>query len=116
MAEAVRLMHPTSVFPWSPSSSRNADKDHTQEYVPLSAGGPEGQTHPDNLGPLNRPEHRVKTHGRGWRHHQPQPGIYLWRTPHGYWARVDHTGTHALGKHPDLSGYRIDDDTPDPGG
>jgi hypothetical protein len=29
--------------------------------------------------------------------------VYLWRSPHGYWYRVDHTGTHPLGKTPDLS-------------
>jgi hypothetical protein len=27
--------------------------------------------------------------------------VYLWRTPHGYWFRVDHHGTHPLGKHPE---------------
>jgi hypothetical protein len=116
MREAVRLMHPTCVFPWSPSSSTGADDDHSKKYVPKHQGGPKGQTRPDNLGPLRRPEHRVKTHGRGWRHYQPEPGTYLWRTPHGYWVRVDHTGSHALGKHPDLSKYGIDADTPDPGG
>jgi hypothetical protein len=26
--------------------------------------------------------------------------VYLWRTPHGYWFRVDHHGTHPLGKNP----------------
>jgi hypothetical protein len=45
--------------------------------------------------------HRVKTHGTGWHVEQPVPGVYLWRTPHGYWYRVDADGTHALGKNPD---------------
>jgi hypothetical protein len=45
--------------------------------------------------------HRIKTHGRGWRHRQPAPGLYLWRTPHGYWYRVDRHGTRPLGKDPD---------------
>jgi hypothetical protein len=116
MREAVGLMHPTCVFPWSSSSSRNADKDHSKKYVPENQGGPKGQTRPDNLGPLRRPEHRVKTHGRGWLHYQPEPGVYLWRTPHGHWARVDHTGTHALGKHPDLSKYDIPLAEPPPTG
>ena len=48
---------------------------------------------------MSRYAHRVKTHGRGWRHHQPVPGVFLWRTPHGYWYRTDHTGTHPLGRH-----------------
>ncbi len=26
--------------------------------------------------------------------------MHLWRTRYGYWYRVDHTGTHPLGKHP----------------
>ena len=29
---------------------------------------------------------------------QPLPGLYLWRTPTGYWFRVDQRGTFALGK------------------
>jgi hypothetical protein len=26
------------------------------------------------------------------------PGVHYWRTPHGHWARVDHRGTHRLGR------------------
>ncbi len=33
----------------------------------------------------------------------PPHGVYLWRTPHGYWFRVDDDGTHPLGKDPDLA-------------
>ncbi|MGZ4461152.1 MAG: DUF222 domain-containing protein, partial [Nocardioidaceae bacterium] len=51
-----------------------------------------------NLGPLGRRMHRVKTHGSGWTHHQPEPGVYHWRTPHGYRVRVDATGSHWLGR------------------
>ena len=47
-----------------------------------------------NLGLLSRFVHRVKTHGR-WSLREPSPGVYLWRSPHGYWFRVDHHGTHA---------------------
>jgi len=50
-----------------------------------------------NLGPLTRSSHRLKTHGR-WRLKQPEPGVYLWRSPHGWLYLVDHTGTHSLGK------------------
>ncbi len=67
-------------------------------YVEPARGGPPGQTRIGNLGPLGRTAHRVKTHAPGWRHHQPVPGVYLWRTPHGYWYRVDGHGTHALGQ------------------
>ncbi|MDX6298880.1 MAG: hypothetical protein QOF53_94, partial [Nocardioidaceae bacterium] len=37
--------------------------------------------------------------GPGWIHRQPLPGVHYWRTPHGHWARVDHRGTHNLGRH-----------------
>ncbi|HET6626185.1 MAG TPA: hypothetical protein VFG63_07330 [Nocardioidaceae bacterium] len=38
--------------------------------------------------PLVRFHHRLKTHGR-WRLRQPEPGTYLWRSPHGwYWRAV----------------------------
>jgi hypothetical protein len=97
------LMHlrvPASVFPWSGTLSRRMDLDHTVPYVSPDTGGPPGQTRVANLGPMSRYAHRVKTHGRGWRHHQPVPGVFLWRTPHGYWFRTDHTGTHPLGKQP----------------
>ena len=61
-------------------------------YLPPSAGGPPGQTTPGNLAPLCRRHHRLKTHG-GWSYTQPEPGTYLWRSPHGRRYRVDHTGT-----------------------
>ena len=54
---------------------------------------------------MTRFAHRIKTHARGWRHHQPTPGVYLWRTPHGYWYHVDNTGTRPLGPDPDLTAY-----------
>lgn len=108
LREQVRLRTPAEVFPWSGNLSRSQDLDHTVPYLPPDQGGPPGQTRVGNLGPLSRYGHRVKTHGRGWRHHQPVPGVFLWRTPHGYWFRTDHTGTHPLGKHPsdaDLAGH-----------
>ena len=58
----------------------------------------EPQTRIGNLGKLTRFEHRTKTHGPGWRHRQPEPGVHVWRTPHGYRFRVDATGTHFLGR------------------
>lgn len=104
MREALRLARPTSVFPWTRSGTSTPDLDHTRPYLPPDHGGPPGQTRVGNLGPLVRFAHRVKTHGHGWRHHQPRPGTYLWRTPHGYWYRVDNDGTHPLGKDPDPVG------------
>ena len=100
LREQVHLRTPAEVFPWSGNLSRRTDLDHTAPYLSRDRGGPPGQTRLGNLGPLTRYAHRVKTHGRGWRHHQPVPGVFLWRTPHGYWYRTDHTGTHPLGKNP----------------
>src|SRR3954468_15701353 len=106
MREALRLARPSSVFPFSRTGTGSPDWDHTHPYLDPGRGGPPGQTRTGNLGPMIRFGHRVKTHGRGWRHRQPSPGVYLWRTPHGYWYRVDADGTHPLGKHPDLSKHR----------
>jgi hypothetical protein len=84
MREQLPLRSPASCFPWSPNLSRRKDSDHTVPYVAPAAGGPPGQTRIGNLGPLERPAHRVKTHAAGWRHRQPAPGVFLWRTPHGW--------------------------------
>jgi hypothetical protein len=100
--ETVRLRFPVEVFPWGTCPSRYADLDHTHPYArrtDSSAGdGAEapGQTCPDNLGPLGRHHHRVKTHG-GWQCLQTSRGVFYWRTPHGHWVRVDGSGTHYLG-------------------
>jgi hypothetical protein len=93
--ERVALRYPVEVFPHGTLRSRRADGDHA---VPYDPGGPPGQTSTDNLAPLGRGHHRVKTHGRGWVHRQPVPGVHYWRTPHGHWARVDHRGTRLLGR------------------
>ena len=73
------------------------DLDHTIPWVSTGSTtdstGPPGQTRIGNLGKLTRFEHRVKTHGKGWRHRQPEPGVHHWRTPMGYEYTVDHTGT-----------------------
>ena len=52
------------------------------------------QTASDNLAPLCRRHHRLKTHARGWTYLALDPGSYLWHSPHGYQFLVDHTGTH----------------------
>ena len=107
MREAVHLMRPGCVFPYSGNLARGKDLDHPVPYVALDKGGPPGQTDPDRLGPMIRYGHRVKTHARGWRHLNPLPGVYLWRTRHGYWFRVDRHGTHSLGKSPNLAAHGV---------
>jgi len=111
MREALRLARPSSIFPYSRTATSTPDLDHTHPYQPMARGGPPGQTRPGNLGPMIRFGHRVKTHGRGWQMTQPVPGTYLWRTPHGYWYRVDADGTHALGRDPDRTGPTENTDT-----
>jgi hypothetical protein len=91
LRERMHLRSPASAFPWSAATGRRMDLDHTSPYT---ATGPPGQTRVGNLGKLTRYEHRVKTHGRGWRHRQPEPGVHHWRTPTGHQFTVDHTGTH----------------------
>jgi hypothetical protein len=127
MRELLRLRGPAGADPWSSNLSRRKDADHTVPYRRQgrpgagdstgtgSATGPgpaPPQTRVANLGLLDRTGHRIKTHGRGWKHRQPRPGVYLWRTPHGYWCRVDRTGTHLIGTTP--STYDLEGCAPDP--
>ncbi|TWG92932.1 hypothetical protein L615_006700000010, partial [Nocardioides sp. J9] len=49
----------------------------------------------DNLAPLTRTHHRIKTHA-GWQARQPFPGITIWRDPHGAHYLVDPTGTRRI--------------------
>jgi hypothetical protein len=46
--------------------------------------------------PHVRRNHRRKTHG-GWQVRQPEPGTWLWRSPHRRIYLVNATGTHPLG-------------------
>lgn len=85
-----------SVFPFATRSARRCDHDHT---IPWRSDGPPGQTRPSNLGPLDRPSHRAKTHG-GWVVHQPHPGVFEWTSPLGYRYRVDRGGTVRLDDDP----------------
>ena len=112
--EHMQLRYLVEVFPSGTLPSRRADADHVVPYQPRSQGraGPPGQTSTTNIAPLGRSHHRVKTHGRGWVHRQPTPGIHYWRTPHGHWARVDHHGTHTLGRDLPTADATLLDDTP----
>ncbi|HET6573590.1 MAG TPA: hypothetical protein VFG68_08320 [Fimbriiglobus sp.] len=96
--EAVHLINPRDVFPFAASTSRRVDLDHPVPYVSPDDGGPPGQTNLGNAAPMIRFHHRLKTHGR-WRLRQPEPGTYLWRSPHGWYWLVDHTGSHPLTRH-----------------
>ncbi|WGX94632.1 HNH endonuclease signature motif containing protein [Nocardioides sp. L-11A] len=56
LREAVHLIHPADVFPFAANATRRMDLDHA---VPYAEGG---STSVENLGPLTRTHHRVKTH------------------------------------------------------
>jgi hypothetical protein len=93
--EAMFLRMPASCFPYAAGTQR-MDLDHTQSYLPPARGGPPGQTGVHNLGPMSRLEHRIKTHSR-WRVRQPEPGVWIWRSPHQAYYLVSNAGTHQLG-------------------
>jgi hypothetical protein len=93
---AVRLRHPGEVFPYGSSTSAHMDLDHTIPYQPMSGGGPPGQTSVDNLGPLSRPAHRATTLGR-WSRRQPDPGLFVWRSPNGWVHLLTNHGNLNLG-------------------
>jgi Domain of unknown function (DUF222) len=96
--EAMFLRMPASCFPYAAGSHR-MDLDHTKPYLPPARGGPPGQTGVHNLGPMTRLEHRVKTHSR-WRTRQPEPGLWIWRSPHHAYYLVSNAGTQYLGRGP----------------
>ena len=76
------------------------DLDHIQPYNPL---GPPGQTNTQNLAPLRRFTHRVKTHAPGWNVQRLDPTTLQWTTPHGFTFHVTPTGTTRTNhpQHPD---------------
>ncbi|MGI8576747.1 MAG: DUF222 domain-containing protein [Nocardioidaceae bacterium] len=96
LREAVFLRNPADVFPYAGCTSRSQDVDHTNGHVDPHNGGPPGQTSMENLGPLTRQHHRVKTHSGRWQVKQPFTGIFIWRTPHGRYYLVDNTGTQRI--------------------
>lgn len=79
---------PQCVFPWCTRNARRCDLDHV---TPHGGGGP---TATDNVAPLCRRHHRLKTHG-GWTYTVIDPGAYAWRSPHGLTYLRDHRGTVA---------------------
>ncbi|SDE59776.1 HNH endonuclease signature motif containing protein [Auraticoccus monumenti] len=90
LREHIALRDRTCVFPWCsrpahPRSTRqrndgtptwSTDADHIEPY---DTGGP---TSTDNLAPLCRKHHRLKTH-TPWRYRMLALGHYEWTSPHG---------------------------------
>ncbi|MGD7789881.1 DUF222 domain-containing protein [Propionibacteriaceae bacterium Y1700] len=91
----------TCVFPWCDKPAVRCDLDHT---IPHNRGG---TTSSENLAPLCRHHHRLKTHTR-WRYTRLDPPIpnsarpvdhgpvFVWTSPYGYHYRRDRHGTTAI--------------------
>ncbi|MFX4273112.1 DUF222 domain-containing protein [Propionibacteriaceae bacterium Y1685] len=97
----------TCVFPWCDKPAVRCDLDHT---IPYNHGGP---TSSDNLAPLCRHHHRLKTHTH-WRYTRLDPPgerrldqrsaasrvdhgpVFVWTSPYGYHYRRDRHGTTAI--------------------
>ena len=86
LREQVTLRDHTCVFPWCTRSARKTDADHV---IPYAEGG---TTSSDNIAPLCRRHHRLKTHS-SWTYTMLEPGSFLWSSPHGYQFLRDHHGT-----------------------
>ena len=96
LAAQVRSIRPTCVFPHCHRPARDGDADHVTEW-------PHGPTSTNNLAPLCRRHHRVKTHParsgdpgraeRRWRYRLIRPGTWLWTSPHSLAYLVDPVGT-----------------------
>ncbi len=86
---ALEVRNPRSAFPYSTTPARDCNVDHTVAFDPT---GRQGQTSMSNLGPLDRRAHRAKTAGH-WHAEQPAPGVFLWRSPHGFEFEVTGRGT-----------------------
>jgi hypothetical protein len=84
----------TCVFPWCGRNARRCDLDHVLPYDHdhPDRGGP---TATDNLAPLCRRHHRLKTRGR-WRYRMTSPGVFVWTSPLGHEFLRDHTGSRAI--------------------
>ena len=91
----MHLLTPADTFPYAANTTRAMQIDHTIAWTRQRSAAGIKQSRIGNYGPMIGLHHRIKTHGR-WHVHQPYPGIYLWRDPHGTTYLVDHTGTRRL--------------------
>jgi hypothetical protein len=76
---------------------------HIDPYLPPEDGGPPDQTRLDNLAPLCRAHHRLKTH-TGWDYQRRSDGTYAWTDR---WGRpLDDPGDLDPPRPPDLDSAR----------
>jgi hypothetical protein len=81
--ETVIMRNQVCVFPGCGRDSRSCDLDHVIPYTePNHPNWRPGQTTPNNLAPLCRFHHRVKTH-KGWTYKINKYGRADWTTPDG---------------------------------
>lgn len=66
-----------------PSGGDRADAGGARTAAPVTTGASGGATAADNLGPLCRADHLIKTHG-GFGLRQLGPGVFEWVTPTGH--------------------------------
>ncbi len=90
--EHVVLRDGTCIFVNCDRPAVRSQIDHT---APYDENGPPGQTNTDNLASLCQHHHNLKTHA-GWSYTTIEPGVYLWRSPHGYRFLRDQHGTTEL--------------------
>ncbi|WP_027859918.1 HNH endonuclease signature motif containing protein [Marmoricola sp. URHB0036] len=87
MRELCTLRDAYCVFPGCIRDSRACDLDHITAYIPMSEGGPPGQTNPLNLAPLCRTHHRMKTF-TAWDYKRLEDGTHIWTSPTGHQYEV----------------------------
>lgn len=80
LAEIVRARDRTCLSPVCAAAARGCDLDHREPFRPDGTGG---ATSADNLGPLCRRDHLLKTHA-GWHLDRDETATFTWTTPTGH--------------------------------
>lgn len=85
LRHVVNVRHRTCAFPGCRNPAARCDQDHT---IPHDQGG---RTCECNLACLCRRHHQAKQ-AQGWWLDQPEPGVLIWRLPHGRSYQVEPRG------------------------
>ena len=93
LVEQATLVDLACVFPWCTRPARALTPDqHPTDCDHIIEHNQGGATCSDNIAPLCRRHHRLKTH-TPWAYTVIERGTYLWTSPHGYQYLRDHHGT-----------------------
>lgn len=93
LAAHIRARDRRCARPGCDVAAERCDLDHTIEFHGRASTPPgtdppaPGSTSADNLGPLCRRDHRLKS-GAGFVLRQPEPGVFEWLTPTGHRYRL----------------------------